>query len=69
MPEWAYDFKSRLSIEAIGTAFNEAGPWQWRLHDSDFYFNCRPGDHVHARVHEYPGIGLIRFSGLRATGG
>ena len=32
MPEavWAYDFACNLSLDAIQTAFNAAGSWQWR---------------------------------------
>jgi hypothetical protein len=69
--DWAYDFTCRQPIEAIRDAFNAAGPWQWPLNDSHFYgdyLNCRPQEHVRLRVHEYPGNGMFRFTGLRSSG-
>jgi hypothetical protein len=69
--EWAYDFTARVPIRAVRTTFNEAGPWQWQAHDSQYYgdyLNCRPEPHVRLRVHEYPGIGLVNFTGRRLKG-
>ena len=54
---WAYDFACDQSLEAIGTAFNAAGPWRWQVRDSYMYgdyLNTHPATGVHLRVHEYP---------------
>jgi hypothetical protein len=57
---WAYDFACDRSVEELLRIFNEAGPWQWALHESAWYgdyLNTRPTEGVHARVHEYPQMG------------
>ena len=80
MPEavWAYDFACNLSLDAIQTAFNAAGSWQWRPVDSDRYGEylvCRPepyggpGKYAKCTVHEYPGNGLFKLDGLGPLGG
>jgi hypothetical protein len=80
MPEavWSYDFVCNLSLDAIQTAFNAAGSWQWRPVDSDRhgdYLVCRPepyggpGKYVKFTVHEYPGNGLFKLDGLGPLGG
>ncbi len=54
---WAYDFSCNQSLEEILAVFNDAGPWQWQLRDSyvyGIYFNTRPIEGVHVRVHMYP---------------
>ncbi|MBI4207816.1 MAG: hypothetical protein HY527_22575 [Betaproteobacteria bacterium] len=54
---WAYVFTCDKPIEAILAAWNETGPWQWRLRDSAWYgdyLNTRPTDGVRVRIHEFP---------------
>ncbi|HXG67001.1 MAG TPA: hypothetical protein VNO70_18000 [Blastocatellia bacterium] len=54
---WAYVFTCDKPIEAILTAWNEAGPWQWGLRDSAWYgdyLNTRPAEGVRVRIHEFP---------------
>lgn len=46
VPE-AYSFNSPLGIAAMRSAFDRAGPWTWRLNDSDTYgeyLSARPSD-------------------------
>ena len=74
MPDdgWAYDFASRLSLDAIRATFNATGPWQWSGVDSDRYGDylvSRPEPYLELSIHVYPGIGLVRFTGLRWLGG
>src|SRR5579872_6391166 len=67
---WAYDFVCDRPIGAILDAFNAAGPWQWRLHESAVYgdyLNCRPMEHVRVRVHEYLRRESTAYSLVRAT--
>jgi hypothetical protein len=52
---WGYDFTCRQPIEAILSAFNAVGPWQWQPGDSDIYgdyLKCRPKEHAEVRVYE-----------------
>src|SRR5262245_37296001 len=69
---WAYDFACEQTLEAIVSAFNAAGPWQWQLRESSVYgdyLNCRPMERVRLRVHEYPQTGEYgTFVGLRGRG-
>ena len=65
---WAYDFACDQSLETILAALNSAGPWRWVLSESAVYgdyLNCRPEEHVRARLHEYP---QMLFVGLRDKG-
>lgn len=55
--DWAYDFSCSQTLEELCVVFNDAGPWQWQLRESYMvgsYFNTRPMEGVHVRVHEYP---------------
>jgi len=58
MPElqhWGYDFSCSKSVDAILIALNSAGPWLWKMGDSDvygFYLKCRPKEHAEVRVFE-----------------
>lgn len=66
--EWAYDFSCDQTLESICKTFNEMGPWQWQLRDNHIfgnYFNTRPKDGLHFKVHEYP---QAYFKGPREKG-
>jgi hypothetical protein len=69
---WAYDFACDRPLEDLHAVFNEAGPWQWEMRDSDWYgdyLNTRPTEGVRVRVHEYPQTGEAgTFVGLRDKG-
>jgi hypothetical protein len=58
MPElqyWGYDFSCWKSLDAILIALNSAGPWHWKMGDSDiygFYLKCRPKEHGEVRLFE-----------------
>jgi len=69
---WAYDFACDRSIEDLLRIFNEAGSWQWALHESAWYgdyVNTRPSKGVRVRVHEYPQMGEGgTFQGQRDKG-
>jgi hypothetical protein len=69
---WAYDFVCDRPIEAILTAFNQAGPWQWEPRESAVYgdyLNSHPLEGVRVRVHQYPQMGEYGvFIGLRDKG-
>jgi rubrerythrin len=57
MAYWAFAFKSDVPLEAMETAWNEVGPWQWELRDSSWYgdyLNSRPLEGVRVRIHEFP---------------
>ena len=37
MKAWAYEFFCEKSIYEMETILNEAGPWEWRVRDCDWY--------------------------------
>ena len=52
---WAYAFACHRSLEAILSAWNDAGPWRWEMRDSHWYgdyLSVRPIAGVRARIHE-----------------
>jgi hypothetical protein len=58
MPElqhWGYDFSCSESVDAMLVVLNAAGPWHWKMGDSDiygFYLKCRPKEHAEVRLFE-----------------
>ncbi|AKS43202.1 hypothetical protein [Wenzhouxiangella marina] len=55
--DWAYDFASELSMEAMLEALEKAGPWTWTQRENyveGSYLNTRPAEGVHIKINEHP---------------